>query len=382
MQQSFSFGNDTEGKSGRSGVASAISHPSIDSKDNIPGHAYKSPMPGSLRSIPASPKTPLPADRRVGVSPLPPHFHALVEGSSPARTPDSIVVGESPSTAEVIANVLNAAGRNNGPIRAVRASVTPNLHLHPSTPSGSKQVKFIHATPTSVQTSIRSRQRQRVAESPTRHLLQHRTVLERSTISPIHKSLADVMNESVFVKEGDTFNPTFSPIAGVGTSQSEDPPDLARQNQDGLQSSSDRQSMPTSRSPHTARTLPESSTQRTPRAVSLASAAHIRNFPIHNVLNSPLRLSSNHRDPSLELSQPEPVRSPLDGDTPMVESSLPEPPAERYATEIDLLASPFESMPNFSAIGNEQSQWPLETQPGYGFDSQLESDSQTQSQWI
>ena len=377
------------------------------------------------------PSTP-PRRGAASLSPQMNSFRALSEASSPARSPDpsAMHIDQSPSTAERIANILN---RN--PNRRT-LSPTRGLSAGPSRQGQSSQLLSPSERRDWPKEAVSPRSfRMRTGGKPPSPLKKKPApVSRRSVDAVIPTSFASVLGADANGVEGSS---------RVVVKSEEENPDVGLALESG---GSDRRSKPRSQSRSRSRSLQPSAVTQNGRGTddvdqSQQEPSILQTVEEEEVQETPSQQLNSQAEPSssvlstkgrpfhtgtLELNgdadtlqsqtlpetmQPEPhpmeVQGPSEGrgqddhsntfsefnsgpsqlhSEPQMYKEpvlVPQATANIYVSEEDMLHSSLEpSLPAFTQVGGD-SQWPIQTQAPFTFESQLDLDSQTQqSQWM
>lgn len=341
------------------------------------------------------PRTP---PRRGITSPSPQvnRFKGLSEASSPARSPDptAMHIDQSPSTAELIANILNSANPNRSTLSPARVSsagpskqsnsqlLSPSeRHLNRKPSSGSQR----HLLPI-----------MRTGGKPPSPHKNARKQAEASVSTPPTRVLSGSEDAGrVVVKSEEETRELGLEVQAESSRKSPPPPQS--QSQLLQPSAMDENSVyVTSQSPGhlTSQALEQAPSAEQHRSQTPPPSSAL---PVHGRIfrTGTLDLYPTLSQPGEETMQSEHTTSSQianEGRFSNMHSEAglspefgrPHAAADIYVSEEDMLHSSLDpSIPNFTqAPGGLDSQWPLQTQAPYSFDSQLDLDSQSQSQWL
>lgn len=367
-----------------------------DNKDNVRRSMPRFVAPEIRLSTHIPNKMPRTPPRRGITSPSPQvnRFKGLSEASSPARSPDptAMHIDQSPSTAELIANILNSANPNRSTLSPAQVpSAGPSKQSNSQLLSPSE--RHVNRKPGSGSQRHPLPILRTGGKPPSPHKNALIQAEPSGTTPPTRVLSASEDAGRVVVKseeetrelglEAQTESSKKSPLPPQSQSQLLQPSAMDENSvyvtsPGHLTLQVSEQALPAEQ--HRSQTPPPSSA-----------------LPVHGRIfrTGTLDLYPALSQPGTETMQSEHTASSQvsneDGFLNLhseaglsPEFSRTHAAANIYVSEDDMLHSSIDpSIPNFTqAPGGLDSQWPLQTQAPYSFDSQLDLDSQSQSQWL
>lgn len=371
-----------------------------DNKDNVRRSMPRFVAPEIRLSTHIPNKMPRTPPRRGLTSPSPQvnRFKGLSEASSPARSPDptAMHIDQSPSTAELIANILNSANPNRSTLSPARvASAGPSKQSNSQLLSPSE--RQLNRKPSSGSQRHLLPIMRTGGKPPSPHKNARKQTEASVSTPPTRVRSASEDAGRVVVKSEEETRELGLEVQAESSSKSPPPPQSQSQSQLLQPSAMDENSVSVTSQPPGH--LTSQASEQAPSAEQHRSQTPPPSsaLPVHGRIfrTGTLDLYPTLSRPGAETMQSEHITSSQvanEGRFSNMHSEAglspefgrPHAAADIYVSEEDMLHSSLDpSIPNFTqAPGGLDSQWPLQTQAPYSFDSQLDLDSQSQSQWL